>query len=208
MATPSAGSMWRSAVAWQVALLFGAQMANFYLLITWLPTVEVHTGQSPIAGGVASVPVPSGGDRLRAVDPLCDAGARGSASGVDLGRPDHDRGHDGIVHRPRAGAVVGGLRRNERRSRPGGRPDLHRGTGEERRRRGPSFRDGSVRGVRVGDAGADPRRVPAGADRCLAGSGVARAGCGRAADDRRVVRGSRPAHPLRVTDLADGTVRD
>lgn len=51
VSTPSAGSMWRSAVAWQVALFFGAQMANFYLLMTWLPTVEVDTGQSPISGG-------------------------------------------------------------------------------------------------------------------------------------------------------------
>ncbi len=51
VSTPSAGSMWRSAVAWQVAFFFAAQMANFYLLITWLPTVEVHTGQSAIAGG-------------------------------------------------------------------------------------------------------------------------------------------------------------
>lgn len=51
VSTPSAGSMWRSAVAWQVALFFGAQMANFYLLMTWLPTVEVRTGQSAIAGG-------------------------------------------------------------------------------------------------------------------------------------------------------------
>ena len=32
-------------------MFFAAQMANFYLLITWLPTVEVHTGQSAIAGG-------------------------------------------------------------------------------------------------------------------------------------------------------------
>ncbi len=51
VSAPSPGSMWRSAVAWQVALFFAAQMANFYLLITWLPTVEVRTGQSAIAGG-------------------------------------------------------------------------------------------------------------------------------------------------------------
>lgn len=48
---PSPGSMWRAPVAWWVAMFFAAQMANFYLLITWLPTVEKHTGQSAIAGG-------------------------------------------------------------------------------------------------------------------------------------------------------------
>ena len=32
-------------------MFFAAQMANFYLLITWLPTIEKHTGQSAVAGG-------------------------------------------------------------------------------------------------------------------------------------------------------------
>lgn len=48
---PSPGSMWRASVAWWVAMFFAAQMANFYLLITWLPTVEKRIGQSAIAGG-------------------------------------------------------------------------------------------------------------------------------------------------------------
>ncbi len=48
---PSPGSMWRTPVAWWVAMFFAAQMANFYLLITWLPTIEKHTGQSAVAGG-------------------------------------------------------------------------------------------------------------------------------------------------------------
>lgn len=48
---PSPGSMWRAPVAWWVAMFFAAQMANFYLLITWLPTIEKHTGQSAVAGG-------------------------------------------------------------------------------------------------------------------------------------------------------------
>jgi CP family cyanate transporter-like MFS transporter len=43
--------MWRAPVAWWVAMFFAAQMANFYLLITWLPTIEKHTGQSAVAGG-------------------------------------------------------------------------------------------------------------------------------------------------------------
>ena len=48
---PSPGSMWRAPVAWWVAMFFAVQMANFYLLITWLPTIEKHIGQSAIAGG-------------------------------------------------------------------------------------------------------------------------------------------------------------
>lgn len=48
---PSPDSMWRAPVAWWVAMFFAAQMANFYLLITWLPTIEKHTGQSAVAGG-------------------------------------------------------------------------------------------------------------------------------------------------------------
>jgi MFS transporter, CP family, cyanate transporter len=48
---PSSGSMWRSWTAWHVALYMGAQSTTFYLVITWLPTVEVETGQSPVAAG-------------------------------------------------------------------------------------------------------------------------------------------------------------
>ena len=44
-------SMWRSAVAWQVTLLMGAQATSFYLLVTWLPTIEVSFGVDPVTAG-------------------------------------------------------------------------------------------------------------------------------------------------------------
>lgn len=50
---PAAGgrSMWTSAVAWQVTLLMGAQATSFYLLVTWLPTIEVSFGVDPVTAG-------------------------------------------------------------------------------------------------------------------------------------------------------------
>jgi CP family cyanate transporter-like MFS transporter len=47
----SPGSMWRSPLAWQVAVYMGAQSTGFYLLITWLPTIEATLGVDPIAAG-------------------------------------------------------------------------------------------------------------------------------------------------------------
>jgi CP family cyanate transporter-like MFS transporter len=44
-------SMWSSWTAWQVALFMAAQSTTFYLMITWLPTVEVQIGQSALAAG-------------------------------------------------------------------------------------------------------------------------------------------------------------
>ena len=44
-------SMWTSAVAWQVTLLMGAQATSFYLLVTWLPTIEVSFGVDPVTAG-------------------------------------------------------------------------------------------------------------------------------------------------------------
>lgn len=46
-----AGSMWRSPTAWQVAVFMGAQSTTFYVLITWLPTVEAALGVSALAAG-------------------------------------------------------------------------------------------------------------------------------------------------------------
>lgn len=44
-------SMWTSAVAWQVTLFMGTQATTFYLLITWLPTLETSAGVDPITAG-------------------------------------------------------------------------------------------------------------------------------------------------------------
>lgn len=44
-------SMWRSPVAWTVALYMAVQSTAFYLLITWLPSIEADAGVSaPVAG--------------------------------------------------------------------------------------------------------------------------------------------------------------
>lgn len=44
-------SMWRSAVAWQVALVMALQSSVFYLVITWLPSIEASHGVSESAAG-------------------------------------------------------------------------------------------------------------------------------------------------------------
>lgn len=45
-------SVWRSGLAWQVAAYFGLQSSAFYVLLTWLPTVEQDLGVSSIRAGV------------------------------------------------------------------------------------------------------------------------------------------------------------
>lgn len=44
-------SMWTSAVAWQVTALMVTQAMSFYLLVTWLPTIEISLGQDPVTAG-------------------------------------------------------------------------------------------------------------------------------------------------------------
>lgn len=44
-------SMWTSAVAWQVALVMALQSSVFYLLITWLPSIEAWHGVDASAAG-------------------------------------------------------------------------------------------------------------------------------------------------------------
>jgi CP family cyanate transporter-like MFS transporter len=52
--TPAAAagtSVWRSSVAWWVALFMAAQSTSFYLMITWLPSIEADAGVSASAAG-------------------------------------------------------------------------------------------------------------------------------------------------------------
>ncbi|WP_238007855.1 MFS transporter [Dactylosporangium sp. AC04546] len=42
---------WRSALAWQVTLFMGLQSLAFYVLITWLPTIERDHGIDPAVAG-------------------------------------------------------------------------------------------------------------------------------------------------------------
>ena len=44
-------SMWTSAVAWQVTALMATQAMSFYLLVTWLPTIEISLGFDPVTAG-------------------------------------------------------------------------------------------------------------------------------------------------------------
>ena len=48
-ARPGAGPMWRSPLAWQVTPFMGTQAIFFYLLVTWLPSIEVSRGVEPRA---------------------------------------------------------------------------------------------------------------------------------------------------------------
>jgi CP family cyanate transporter-like MFS transporter len=53
--TPAGGersrTLWRSAVAWQVSLVMASQALTFYLLVTWLPTIEESFGVDPVTAG-------------------------------------------------------------------------------------------------------------------------------------------------------------
>lgn len=44
-------SMWRSPLAWQVTAFMGTQAIFFYLLVTWLPSIEVARGVGAVAAG-------------------------------------------------------------------------------------------------------------------------------------------------------------
>jgi CP family cyanate transporter-like MFS transporter len=44
-------SMWRSGVAWQVTGFMGLQSTTFYLLVTWLPSVEAGLGVDAATAG-------------------------------------------------------------------------------------------------------------------------------------------------------------
>ncbi|MEV6716303.1 MFS transporter [Lentzea sp. NPDC051208] len=48
---PRTAPLWRSAVAWQVTAFFGLQSTSFYLLITWLPSIESARGSAPATAG-------------------------------------------------------------------------------------------------------------------------------------------------------------
>lgn len=50
-ATPGGLSMWRSATAWQVTAFMGLQSTTFYLLVTWLPSIETGLGIDRAAAG-------------------------------------------------------------------------------------------------------------------------------------------------------------
>jgi MFS transporter, CP family, cyanate transporter len=44
-------SVWRSAVAWQVTLIMATQGLTYFMLVTWLPTIEVSMGVDPVTAG-------------------------------------------------------------------------------------------------------------------------------------------------------------
>ena len=44
-------SVWRSPLAWQVTAFMGTQAIFFYLMVTWLPSIEVARGVSPGRAG-------------------------------------------------------------------------------------------------------------------------------------------------------------
>jgi CP family cyanate transporter-like MFS transporter len=45
-------SVWRSAVAWQVSLIMATQGLTYFMLVTWLPTIEVVSlGVDPVTAG-------------------------------------------------------------------------------------------------------------------------------------------------------------
>ena len=44
-------TVWRSALAWQVTAFMGTQAIFFYLMVTWLPSIEVARGVSPVRAG-------------------------------------------------------------------------------------------------------------------------------------------------------------
>lgn len=49
---PPGGSMWRSAVAWQVTGYFALQSGIFYLMLTWFPAIQTSHGFSEASAGL------------------------------------------------------------------------------------------------------------------------------------------------------------
>jgi CP family cyanate transporter-like MFS transporter len=45
-------SVWRQPMAWLVTAFMGLQSTSFYVLVTWLPTIEISTGISEQAAGI------------------------------------------------------------------------------------------------------------------------------------------------------------
>jgi MFS transporter, CP family, cyanate transporter len=48
---PGRRSLWGSAVAWQVSLIMGTQALTYFMLVTWLPTIEASLGVDPVTAG-------------------------------------------------------------------------------------------------------------------------------------------------------------
>lgn len=48
---PDRTALWRSAVAWQVTAYFGLQSAVFFVMLTWLPSIQTYHGISHTAAG-------------------------------------------------------------------------------------------------------------------------------------------------------------
>ncbi len=51
VAAPPAVTMWRSRSAWLVSVFMGLQSAGFFILVTWLPTIEAALGVDPRTAG-------------------------------------------------------------------------------------------------------------------------------------------------------------
>ena len=49
--TPSNGAIWRSSLAWQVALFMGLQSSLFYVSVSWLPEILHHNGLNITTAG-------------------------------------------------------------------------------------------------------------------------------------------------------------
>ncbi|MDN5719444.1 MFS transporter [Corynebacterium sp.] len=48
----AARSVWRQRLAWQVTVFMGLQSTSYYVLVTWLPAIEVDAGVGDTAAGV------------------------------------------------------------------------------------------------------------------------------------------------------------
>ena len=94
---PARGAVWRSVVAWQVTAYMGLQSLTFYVLVSWLPTVEQSYGRPAVAAGwdlmffqlagvVASLLAPlTLRGRLQRIGPVVPAvGAAGAVLGLML----------------------------------------------------------------------------------------------------------------------------
>jgi len=51
-AVPQVRSPWRSAIAWHVTVFMGLQSVVFYVLVMWMPSIEVEAGVSESAAGM------------------------------------------------------------------------------------------------------------------------------------------------------------
>ncbi len=139
-------SLWRTSLAWQVAGYFGLQSTAFYVLLSWLPSVEQDVGISPTVAGV-HCRCSCHRDRQQSRGAPAAHRRRGPADRrsprAGMNRRRHARVPGGAVSRRR----LGGPERDDARRLDGHRPVTHQSASSRGRDDQPTVVDGAGDGA-------------------------------------------------------------